>query len=394
MVYQKIWYYPFGMQTANSWTRENTTGNNFLANGGTELNTTSNLYDLAYRNYDPVLGRMNGVDPMASKYSSLTPYNFSFNDPVTFADPSGADPADYYFYGGYFTYDDWIPQRNLGWQTSLDRSGAGKREFGESLSSFGGGGWGLSWGGMSIDYNVLPDGAHFFGFSNGLLTSHTHLTPSEILGLGSAYNEAFVGGTTGPIISDYTGGARLWQGSNGDYVTSNGGTAMVPYTNITYGSYLANLDKVEKILQTGQFETEAYFTANMGLDFTFVPSPRGLVPVPYYRGSDLAVNIDAGSMILLDTRSSSINGQKTTTIFDNVGKRSVGVSVKGFSAEYKQLLRGPGYSDSQSFSMSYKAFGFEIDSNNNLFIGYMPNFKFSWGMGAEVGYKQGFNFKL
>ena len=87
-------YYPFGMQTSNSWTRENTTGNNFLGNGGTELNTTSNLYDLAYRNYDPILGRMNQIDPMATKYASLTPYNFSFNDPVTFTDPSGADPFD------------------------------------------------------------------------------------------------------------------------------------------------------------------------------------------------------------------------------------------------------------------------------------------------------------
>jgi hypothetical protein len=48
-------YYPFGLQTANSWTRENTTGNNFLGNGGTELNTTTQLYDLDYRNYDPVL---------------------------------------------------------------------------------------------------------------------------------------------------------------------------------------------------------------------------------------------------------------------------------------------------------------------------------------------------
>jgi hypothetical protein len=109
---------------------------------------------------------------MASKYSSLTPYNFSFNDPVTFADPSGADPADYYFYGGYFTYDDWIPQRDMGWQTSLDRSGAGKREFGQSLSSFGGGGWSLSWGGISIDYNVLPDGVYNFNFgANGELSS-------------------------------------------------------------------------------------------------------------------------------------------------------------------------------------------------------------------------------
>ena len=85
-------YYPFGLQTANSWTRENTTGNNFLGNGGTELNTISNFYDLDYSQYDPVLGRLNGIDPMATKYASLSPYNFSFNDPVTYNDPNGADP--------------------------------------------------------------------------------------------------------------------------------------------------------------------------------------------------------------------------------------------------------------------------------------------------------------
>jgi RHS repeat-associated protein len=84
-------YYPFGLQTANSWTRTNTTQNNFLYNEGSELNTTSGLYDLPYRTYDPVLGRMNGVDPMASKYGSLTPYNYAANDPVYWTDPSGAD---------------------------------------------------------------------------------------------------------------------------------------------------------------------------------------------------------------------------------------------------------------------------------------------------------------
>jgi RHS repeat-associated protein len=84
-------YYPFGMQTANSWTREAVTGNNYLANGGTELNATTQLYDLHYRNYDAALGRMFQLDPMASKYGSLTPYNYSLNNPTNLNDPLGDD---------------------------------------------------------------------------------------------------------------------------------------------------------------------------------------------------------------------------------------------------------------------------------------------------------------
>jgi RHS repeat-associated protein len=86
-------YYAHGFQTANSWTRDNAVANNFLANGGTELNTTTGLMDLEYRNFDPVLGRMNQVDPMADKYSSHTPYNYAFNTPVMINDPNGADPS-------------------------------------------------------------------------------------------------------------------------------------------------------------------------------------------------------------------------------------------------------------------------------------------------------------
>jgi RHS repeat-associated protein len=86
-------YYPFGMQTANSWTRESVTGNSFLGNSGTELNPTSGWYDLQFRNYDPVLGRLVQVNPMVSKYESSSPYNFAFNSPAIFTDPSGADPS-------------------------------------------------------------------------------------------------------------------------------------------------------------------------------------------------------------------------------------------------------------------------------------------------------------
>jgi RHS repeat-associated protein len=84
-------YYPFGMQAASSWTRDNAVGNNYLSNGGTELNSTTGLYDLDFRNYDPVLGRLSQVDPLAAKYSSLTPYNFALNDPAYWNDPTGAD---------------------------------------------------------------------------------------------------------------------------------------------------------------------------------------------------------------------------------------------------------------------------------------------------------------
>ncbi len=96
-------YYPFGLQTVNSWSRdEDVTSNNFLYNGGSELNNATNNYEMFFREYDPAIGRMNAVDPMANKYSSLTPYNYSYNNPIVFNDPSGADPAqdnlDYLYY--------------------------------------------------------------------------------------------------------------------------------------------------------------------------------------------------------------------------------------------------------------------------------------------------------
>lgn len=85
-------YYPFQALTQNSWTRENAMGNNFLGNGGTELNTTTGVMDLEYRQFDPVLGRMNQVDPLADQFSSHTPYNYSFNAPTVLNDPKGDAP--------------------------------------------------------------------------------------------------------------------------------------------------------------------------------------------------------------------------------------------------------------------------------------------------------------
>ena len=81
-------YYPFGLQTSNSWTREGNV-NDYLYNAGSELNGNSGWYETFFRGYDPVLGRFMQVDPMSSALPSYSPYNFGLNDPVYYNDPMG-----------------------------------------------------------------------------------------------------------------------------------------------------------------------------------------------------------------------------------------------------------------------------------------------------------------
>jgi RHS repeat-associated protein len=83
-------YYPYGLQTAKSWTRTNTS-NNFLYNGGVERNNTTGWYETAFRGYDAALGRFGQVDPHADRYASFSPYNYANNNPILLNDPMGLD---------------------------------------------------------------------------------------------------------------------------------------------------------------------------------------------------------------------------------------------------------------------------------------------------------------
>ncbi|MCB0540742.1 MAG: hypothetical protein KDE33_24715, partial [Bacteroidetes bacterium] len=95
-------YYAFGLQTKDSWTRIDTKPNQYLYNAGSELNEATNNYEMIFRSYDPAIGRMSGVDPMVNNFASLTPYNYSFNDPVYWNDPSGAVPEKVTENGGNY----------------------------------------------------------------------------------------------------------------------------------------------------------------------------------------------------------------------------------------------------------------------------------------------------
>jgi RHS repeat-associated protein len=114
-------YYPFGLQTNNSWTRENNS-NNYLYNEGNELNPNSGWYETFFRGYDPALGRFLQVDPMS--FSEQATYQYAANNPVYYTDPSGASawagPRGSH-YGARGTPEDDRRMSMAGW--SMDVSG-------------------------------------------------------------------------------------------------------------------------------------------------------------------------------------------------------------------------------------------------------------------------------
>ena len=91
-VVQQEEYYPFGLKTSNSYSRENSLPNRFTYNGKEEQDELDlGWLDYGARMYQPELGRFSTMDPHSDSYFGWTPYNYVANNPVLLVDPDGRD---------------------------------------------------------------------------------------------------------------------------------------------------------------------------------------------------------------------------------------------------------------------------------------------------------------
>ncbi|MGS2764552.1 DUF6443 domain-containing protein [Sinomicrobium sp. M5D2P9] len=92
-------YYPFGLRHKGYNGQTSSFGNSVAQKwkfGGKELDESLGLgtYDFGARSYDPTIGRWMNIDPKSDDILQvdLTPYNYSWNNPVNISDPDGKCP--------------------------------------------------------------------------------------------------------------------------------------------------------------------------------------------------------------------------------------------------------------------------------------------------------------
>jgi RHS repeat-associated protein len=86
-------YYPFGLKHKGYNTNIVGTDHKYGFGGKEEQDELGlEWMDFHARNYDAALGRWMNIDPLAQDYYEWSPYNYAFNSPMIFVDPTGLGP--------------------------------------------------------------------------------------------------------------------------------------------------------------------------------------------------------------------------------------------------------------------------------------------------------------
>ncbi|XZF16148.1 RHS repeat domain-containing protein [Chitinophagaceae bacterium MMS25-I14] len=86
-------YHPYGTTAYQAMNRDITAIAKRYRYTGKERDEESGLYYHGARYYIPWLCRWSAVDPLESKYAPLSSYNYGFDNPITWTDPTGKGPG-------------------------------------------------------------------------------------------------------------------------------------------------------------------------------------------------------------------------------------------------------------------------------------------------------------
>ncbi|WP_338813105.1 RHS repeat-associated core domain-containing protein [Bernardetia sp. Wsw4-3y2] len=93
LIVQEHHYYPFGMGMKGL-EKENDLAYQFNGMIEREKAFGLELYETANRGYDPQIGRFWQVEPLADLFVGINVYQFGYNNPVSYNDPSGLEGVE------------------------------------------------------------------------------------------------------------------------------------------------------------------------------------------------------------------------------------------------------------------------------------------------------------
>ncbi|TKC02766.1 RHS repeat domain-containing protein, partial [Pedobacter frigoris] len=142
-------YYPFGMVmpgTDINYTAGNK--NNYLFTGK-EFQEELGEYDHGARFYDPAIARWSVADPLAEQFYGVSPYNYVFNNPMGFTDPTGMAPEDrpnggYYDSNGGYVVEVYLEEyfKTMTQYREMIRNGRIQERIDAITKQLNGPGWG------------------------------------------------------------------------------------------------------------------------------------------------------------------------------------------------------------------------------------------------------------